>query len=207
MVDSNESVTTGVQSDIVEDQETSEQSASSNPEELSKRLLEVSKEAKRRRLEVKEIRDEKLALEERLKQLEQEKLQEQGNFKKLYEETQTQLKQKEDQFTKTIGNYALKSLKNAVETRLVKSGCARTDAVLALLDSQVKGLDYDDEFNPDAAQVEELVKLSQEQYPEFYKQNTPKIKDAAPAGRIPGKQVAEMSVTEIKAALAAMDKK
>lgn len=206
MVESNESVAKEVQSDAVDNQE-GIISVEHTPEELSKRLVEVSAEAKRRRLEVKEAREEKAALEARLQQLEQEKLHEQGNFKKLYEETQSKLKQKEDQFAETIGNYALKSLKNAVESKLVRSGCSRTDAVLALLDGDIKSLEYDNEFNPDANMVDELVKLSQEKYPEFYRTETPRIKDAAPAGRIPSKGVSDMSVTEIKAALAAMDKK
>jgi dihydroxyacetone kinase-like predicted kinase len=208
MEERSESVTESVESDAVEHAEKVENvEVVHTPEELTKRLVEVSAENKTRRLEAKEAREraEKLAAE--VEALRKEKLSEQGNFKKLYEETSEKLKQKEAKFQEVIGNYALSSLKSSVESELVKAGCTRTDAVLALLDSKIMALDYNDEFKPEGMQVAELVKESQEQYPEFYRQETPKIKDAIPSGKFPEKKLADLSKEEIMNIARSMDKR
>ena len=119
----------------------------------------------------------------------------------MYEKEVQARNELKNQFEEKIGTYALKTLKSSVESELVKAGCTRTDAILKLFHDDIVKLDYDNDWNADANQAQELVKAAQEKYSEFFKKETPKIHDPVPGAPVKEKGPSQMSKAEILAQL------
>jgi len=176
-------------------------------EQAIEKLRAAAAENKRYRQSKAEIKAEKDAIETRLKELEEKAEKEKGNYKDLYAKTKEELQTERERYKGQLGTYARKVVHSSIREKLLESKCSRPDAVLKLMGEQIAELDIDDQFTPNKEGVEEIAAQAMKDFPEWFKSETPKFNDGAPVGKMPAKKVAEMTTEEIKAALAAMDKK
>jgi len=172
-----------------------------SPEELTRRLMETSKEAQKYRKERQQLKEQLDLTQARIKEIEEGTLSEQGKYKSLYEKLKTDVDTKEKQYKAQVGQYALKVIHGSIKEQLLAAQCARPDAILKLCESQVRELEIDDDFNPDPSGVKAIVEAAQKDFPEWFKKETPKYKDGVPMDKIPQKPLKEMSKDEIMAAL------
>ena len=205
METSNESVAANAQSEHTQDQTKPEVKFSA--EELTERLIAVSSEAKKYRQEKAILKQDLESLQSQLGELKKSSLESQGNFKGLYEETRAKLEETQDKYKTQVGKYALNVIQATVKEGLLSAKCQRPDAILKLCAERVRGFELDEDFKPSPAEVKALVEEAQKDYPEWFKQETPKLNDGFPVGRIPIKPAGSLSKDEIMAQLKAMDPK
>ncbi len=202
MEDSNESVTADGQSD----QTTTEPKidVKFTAEELTERLMATASEAKKYRQEKALLKQQMEALSEELSSVKKNSLESQGNYKALYEKLKEEHEGTQEKFKTQVGKYALNVIQSTVKEQLLTAKCQRPDAILKLCADRIRGFDLDDDFRPSAQDVKVLVEEAQKDYPEWFKQETPKLKDGFPVGKMPERPINEMSKEQIMAALKAL---
>jgi hypothetical protein len=205
METSNESVTATAQSEQTQDQTKLEVKFSA--EELTERLVAVSSEARKYRQEKAALKQDLETLQAQLGELKKSSLESQGNYKGLYEETRAKLEEAEGKFKSQVGKYALNVIQTTVKEGLLSAKCQRPDAILKLSADKIRSFELDEDFKPSPAEVKALVEEAQKDYPEWFKQETPKLNDGFPIGKVPEKSVSSLSNAEIMARLKAMDSK
>lgn len=205
MENSNESVTATAQSEQTQDQTKPEVKFSA--EELTERLIAVSSEAKKYRQEKASLKQDLESLQSQLAELKKTSLESQGNYKGLYEELKAKHEETEGKYKSQVGKYALNVIQNTVKEGLLGAKCQRPDAILKLSAERIRSFELDEDFKPSPAEVKALVEEAQKDYPEWFKQETPKLNDGFPVGKMPTKPAASLTKDEIMAQLKAMDPK
>lgn len=205
MEDSNESVTATAQLEQTTTENKVEVKFS--PEELTERLMSVSSEAKKYRQEKALLKQELEQIKEQFGELKKHSLESSGDFKKLYETERAKREEAENQYKSQVGKYALNVIQSTVKEQLLSSKCQRPDAILKLSAERIRSFELDEDFKPSADEVKALVEEAAKDYPEWFKQETPKLKDGFPMGKHPEKPVDNLTTEEIMARLTAMDKR
>jgi hypothetical protein len=178
--------------------------------ELEKKLIETASEAKKYRQQKALLKQRLEAIEAENEELKKKTLETQGNYKSLYEKAKEEKLRLEEKFKTQIGRYALNTIESSVREHLLMAKCQRPDAVLKLCQEQIRSFELDENFKPSADDVKSLVEEMQSQFPEWFKQETPNLKDGFPVGKMPTKQaksIQEMTKEEIMQQLAALDKR
>lgn len=159
-------------------------------EELTAQLVTVSAEAKKRRLENQGLKTELSDLTNRLKSIEDSKLEEQGQFKEAWEKTKQELSEVKGKLTAKEEKYKMSVIASQIATEAVKLGCLDTRSMvqLAYNDGLLKDLEIDDDFNVSAESVSAVVDSFRKTRPYMFGKKTPDIKDGVPAN---GKPAAE----------------
>lgn len=136
-------------------------------EELEKRLLQTS-------LEAKKFRQANAQLKAKLKEIEDKKLEEQGKYKEMYEKT---LKEHEE----LKGKLVSASKSNAFRKEAAAQGCVPEliEALEKLAD--LDEVELEDGIKPNQDQIKFTVKSLRDQYgAHFFKKEPPKIREGGP---------------------------
>lgn len=205
MDNSNESVTDTAQSE----QESQEPKidVKFSAEELTERLMATASEAKKYRQEKALLKQQLEAMNEELSSIKKSSLESQGNYKALYEKLQKDYEGTKEKFTTQVGKYALNVIQSSVKEQLLSAKCQRPDAILKLCADRIRGFELDEDFRPSNDEVKLLVEEAQKDYPEWFRQETPRLKDGFPMGKTPEKPIGEMTQQQILAALKSLDPK
>jgi len=177
-----------------------------SPEELTERLKATAAEAKKYRQDKAAIKSQLEETQKQLEALKKQSFESQGNYKALYEEIQGKLQETESKYKTQIGRYALNVVESSVKEQLLMAKCQRPDAILKLCQDNIRSFELDEGFKPNPTEVKSLVEEAMKQYPEWFKQETPKFQDAAPIGKMPEKPLAAMSTQELIAHARELDK-
>jgi len=113
-------------------------------------------------------------LKERLSSLEQEKLEAEGNKDELIQSLRKELNERKTREKTIIGSIALSQGKNALVDEAVKAGCNSPEILTKLLEGDLQGLEYDQEFRPDRDQVRTLVEEARKKNPILFSKEPPK---------------------------------
>ena len=167
-------------------------------EELTERLMATSSEAKKYRQEKALLKQQLEAMNEELSTIKKSTLESQGNYKALYEKLQKDHESSSEKYKTQVGKYALNVIQSSVKEQLMQAQCQRPDAVLKLSADMVRGFELDENFSPNPAEVKQLVEGAQKEYPEWFRKETPKIKDGFPVGKQVEKKANELTKEEIK---------
>jgi len=173
-------------------------------EELTERLMATSSEAKKYRQEKAHLKQQLEAMNEELSTIKKSTLESQGNYKALYEKLQKDHESSSEKYKTQVGKYALNVIQSSVKEQLMQAQCQRPDAVLKLSADMVRGFELDEDFRPNPEEVKQLVEVAQKEYPEWFRKETPKIKDGFPVGKIPEKGIENLNKDEILARLIAL---
>lgn len=114
-------------------------------------------------------------LQEKITKLEQEKLEAEGNKDQLIESLRKELTERKTRERTIVGNIALSQGRNALVDEAVKAGCNSPEILTKLLESDLQGLEYDQEFKPDREQVKALVDEARKKNPILFSKEPPKV--------------------------------
>jgi hypothetical protein len=136
----------------------------------------------------------------RLEEIENQKLEAEGDLKKQNENLRLKLKEKEDRLSGTVKTFADKAVKTQFQRTAEKFGCV--DAEMAFRAVDLNDLDLDEDFNFDekvlTAKIEELAK--QKSY--LFKKDVSAPRDRTPGINGPAaKSTDEMNTDEMWAEL------
>jgi hypothetical protein len=157
--------------------------------------------------ELKSERQKRRELEERLNQLESDKLKAEGNKDELIKSLQTKLEKSEKRTKELYGSMAQKTLNAQIKAEATKAGCIDPDAVMALAD--LSDLEVDAEtFEADAEAVTEMITGLKKSKPYLFSKPGPKINTKLPGGGGKGEKedYSKMSKDQIREKLREMDK-
>jgi len=168
--------------------------------ELTRRLKEVSLEAKTSRQKYSE---EKRKREE----TEKSRLQENGQYKELADVWQRKANDTEAQTVKLKQAFAYKTVSDAIAMEAMKMGCIDVDSLTSLL--PLDQVPITDTFDVDKASVRVMLEDFKKNKAYFFSKPAPKIADAVP-GKAPGfveKNIETMTTAEIEKTLLSNFKK
>lgn len=125
---------------------------------------------------LKKTEAEHQSLNERLAQLEQEKLEAEGNKDKLIESLRNERETYKTKMNEFVGTYAVKQAKSALREEALKSGCNAVDLLEDALERKLSDLEFDDDgFTPNRDQVKMLVEEYRAKAPTLFSKEAPKV--------------------------------
>lgn len=149
-------------------------------------------------------------LEERLKQLENEKLEAEGNKDQLIDSLKKEVMEHKTKLKSTVGTVATTQAMNAIVEEAVKAGCNSPGMVKKFLSDKIGGLEFDEAFNPDREQVRALIEEAKEAAPVLFGKLAPKIANHSTSGGGTGNpkpNLKKMSMDELMNTLGEIQKK
>jgi predicted nuclease with TOPRIM domain len=182
------------ESDEVVDQETTESSDAGKQSVKYETYSRVLGKLKKTESEFQSLND-------RLKQLEQEKLEAEGNKDKLIESLRGEVNEHRSKYQKTIGAFAVSQAKNALIDEAVKMGCNSVEVLTKFLEDDIMNLDFaEDGFTPDKEQVKMLIESARKRAPVLFSKDAPRIADHKLGGdqpKLEKKSILKMSDKEL----------
>lgn len=132
--------------------------------------------------ELKSERDKRKSFEDRLSQIEQEKLESQGKYQDINKQLKERMAQVEKEKESAIKRFKLNAIESAITTKALEVGCKKPKAVLKLLEDQDKALiEVDDSYQVDGTTLSPILDRMKEEYPEFFEKTSPSVKDVTPS--------------------------
>lgn len=175
----------------IENQETKtkETEGVQNPDGVVKKnreLLSKLKAEQERRQEI----------EDRLNEIEQDKLAQAGKKDELIDSLKSQLKEKEEKFKKTTQSFALKTVKQQVLDAAKGMGAEKPHLVERLADLSDVGVS--DDFSVDSESLSIALGRVKEDAPELFKKQVAAPRDGTPSNSVEKKAVPQMNIEELK---------
>lgn len=150
--------------------------------ELTKRLVEVSAENKKRREAEAKLKRQIDELATKLSAAEETKLQEEGKFKDAYEKTKKDLEVQVKANKELKAGYAYNVITSKLSAEAAKMGCTKTDHLMKLMqtDKLLGELEVDESFNISEDSAKQVLEKAQKEYNYLFGKTAPQVKDAAP---------------------------
>lgn len=146
--------------------------------------------------EKKSIQKERDELKARLDELENERLEKEGDFKKQNETLKAQLKEQKDKFSGFSQKVSEKVVKAQFAREAEKLGCI--DADLAFQVCDISDLDLSENFEFDPKVLSEKIQGIMKAKPHLFKKEVNRPRDKNPSNKGPsGKSFAEMTTAEL----------
>ncbi len=123
----------------------------------------------------------KIELMQKMKEIEQSKLQAEGKKDELIAQLQADLRQTQGDYNKTKAKYALKTVKSQVALKAKELGCIDTEMLTKAMN--LEGLQVnivDDDFNVDESNLMQELETVRKQKSYLFKQPGPEIRDGTP---------------------------
>jgi hypothetical protein len=139
--------------------------------ETYRRTLTEAKKAKAR---LQELEDENLKM--RQSQLEAE-----GKKDELIEALRKQNAEIQGKLKNAVGSFAYKSVSSEIMDEANKMGCSSLNLLMKAVESDLKTLEYDDDFKVNRDQVKELLERVKKDEPVLFSKKAPTVKDGIPA--------------------------
>lgn len=168
-------------------------------EELTRKLTETSSEAKKHRLKAEALQAQLEELQSKVSKAEEDKLQEQGRFKDMYEQAKKQLEESNKKLKEKDSKYAYTVVTSRIASEAAQAGCKRTDDLIALMSTKgwMNDLEVDENFNVSADSVKSVLEKAQKEMDYLFGKPAPNLKDGVPASTIgKAKSLKEMSLSE-----------
>lgn len=146
----------------------------------------VAYDTYRKVLGEKKKRDEQLQeMAERLKSLEQKEMEAKGEQQKLIEALRRDLSEKDQKLKQVHQSFAWNNLESQLKTFAAKEGCRKPDALVKLMDAvDFEGIEVDDKYHVNGEDLTRVVGKYKSEYPELFKQGTPKVDDMTPSNKV-----------------------
>jgi len=147
--------------------------------------------------EKKKLAETTQALQAKLQEYEDQKLQSEGQKDQLIENLKKQLGETKDKFRKVVGTFGHKSLVEAFKTEALKAGCQDVylDKLVKLTELPADAID--DEFNTDQDRLKEIVEMAKKENSIFFTQAKPAPKTGTPTGKVDTERdLSKLSVDE-----------
>lgn len=142
-------------------------------------------------------------IETKFTELQQKELERDGKKDELIEQLRKSNVDLSSKLNTAVGNFASSKAYDVIVDEAVKMGCTSTKLLKKIVVDELKTLDYDDSFNPDADQVKAmLVKIKQDE-PVLFQKAGPRINPHIPVTNVnynsSGKSYSQMSKEELEA--------
>jgi membrane protein involved in colicin uptake len=177
---SGKSVTTGTQSG---DPVTETITVDHSPEEQARRLVELSAENKKYRQKASSIETQFQETQRKLKDLEDERLKEQGKWQQAYEAEKKRASELAEQQKQDRAKFVYRSVTSQFATEAAKAGCSKVDDLikLAQADGILNELEVSEEdFSVAPDSLKSAIDKAQKAYPYLYAKPTPTVRDGVP---------------------------
>lgn len=166
------------------------------PEEYAQKLVSVSAENKKFRQRASTLSNENETLKKRIEELEQTKLREQGEYKKLYDDLKSKYESETTARQKDRAAFVFRTVTAQFATEAAKNGCVRPDDLikLASADGLINELEVsDDDFSVSPESLKSVIETAQKRYPYLYARQTPTIRDGVPQNKNGSMNPADLS--------------
>jgi sugar-specific transcriptional regulator TrmB len=152
-----------------------------DPEALLRRLVEVSSESKKRKMQMQTMKSELEQLRSTLASLENQKASEQGQFKELAEKNAKKAQELEKALKDEKGRFAYQVITQNIMSAAQKAGCIDTKALvnLAASEGMINDLEPDENYAVSEEQLKSLIEQSQSKWNYLFNRTTPVVKDGA----------------------------
>ncbi|RKZ91680.1 MAG: hypothetical protein DRQ40_09595, partial [Gammaproteobacteria bacterium] len=142
-----------------------------------------------------------LDMKEQINSLRNEKLEADGNKDQLIESLRKEVTETKTKLRTTVGSVARSQAMKAIVNEAVNAGCNSPEVVERFLSSEIENLTFDEDFNPDAEQVRELVEDAKKKAPVLFSKEAPRLANhnTTQSGGTAGqaKDVKKMSIDEL----------
>jgi hypothetical protein len=157
--------------------------ADRSAEEYAKDLVAVSAESKRYRQKASALNQELEDARKRLSELEEGKLREQGEYRKMYEDLKSKFDQESEQRKRDRAAFAYKTVTSQFMAEAAKMGCVKPDDLIKLASSDglISDLEVSEEdFSVSQESLKAALDTAQKRYAYLYTKSTPNIRDGVP---------------------------
>ena len=152
------------------DQESSQKSSDAGQEAKSVKFETYDRVIRK----LKQRESEYSELQERLKKIEQDRLEADGNKDELISSLRQEVAEHKNRYKVAIGSVALSHGKSAIVDEAVKAGCNSPEILTKLLERELENVDYDDEFRPDRDQIRKMIEAERKKNPILFSKEAPK---------------------------------
>lgn len=161
-----------------------------NPEAVLKKNRELL-------AKLKAEQDKAKSIQEKLDQIEQEKLAQAGKKDELIDALKTKAKTLEEQYKQATQTFALKSVNSQVLDAARAMGCEKPEVIMKLAD--LSSVTVNDDFSVDTEALKSALEKVREDVPALFKKATAAPRDGVPAtGDLKPKLPNQMSIAELK---------
>lgn len=170
-----------------------------SPEELTRRVVELSQENKKRKLAAQALQAERDELAKRIQEIENSKLDEQGKFKDLYEKTAKELQAARDAEKNAKLSYAKKVITSQFSQAAIQAGCQNTEHLVKFASTLgiLEELDVDNEsFEVSQDSLKAALEKAQKELPYLFTRTAPVVKDGVPSSRTSKPSLSDIPVHE-----------
>lgn len=142
--------------------------------------------------------DKAKSIQEKLEQIEQEKLAQAGKKDELIESLKTKTKTLEEQYKQATQSFALKTVNSQVLEAARAMGCEKPEVIMKLAD--LSSVTVNDDFSVDSEALKIALDKVKEDVPALFKKVAAAPRDGVPAtGDVKAKTPDQMSIAELKA--------
>lgn len=183
----------------IESQETSEQDYNVEPELVPVDTLKrASKEAKEARQRLQHERAKAAELEAEVHAMKQERLEQQGKYKEMYEQQAQQAKKFQEEFEGLQKKVVLEKVSTSFMMAAKDAGCVDPHTLWKVADTD--NLDVDDNLKVRDDSLAQALAKAKESMPYMFQKQAPVIADTVPGSvaPAPAKAVSEMNNQELK---------
>lgn len=161
-----------------------------NPEAVLKKNRELL-------AKLKAEQDKAKSIQEKLDQIEQEKLAQAGKKDELIDALKTKAKTLEDQYKQATQTFALKSVNSQVLDAARAMGCEKPEVIMKLAD--LSSVTVNDDFSVDTEALKSALEKVREDVPALFKKAAAAPRDGVPStGDLKPKLPNQMSIAELK---------
>lgn len=183
---------------ITEETTNGSQSANGEQSEEIKNPDAVLKKNRELLAKLKAEQEKAKSIQEKLDQIEQEKLAQAGKKDELIEALKTKTKTLEEQYKQATQTFALKSVNSQVLDAARAMGCEKPEVIMKLAD--LSSVTVNDDFSVDTDALKMALEKVKDEVPALFKKVAAAPRDGVPAmGDIKPKLPTEMSIAELKA--------
>lgn len=172
-----------------------------SPEELTQALVDAAAEAKKYRQRAVQSSEQLESLKKEIESLKAAKLQEQGEFKSLYEQEKQRAAELEQLVKKDKAAFAYRAVTSELAAQAAAAGCRNTGDLikLATADGLISELEVSNEdYSVTPESLKTVLAKAQQRYSYLYGQPTPGINDGVPSGNATQKPPAKVNLSNMK---------